>query len=47
MVGDLASFSDMATLMQRLARIKQRFAYAAQHHEITVATDPEGRGALR
>ena len=33
----------MATLMQRLGRIKQRFAPAAQHYEITVATDPEGQ----
>ena len=34
---------DMATFMQRLGRIKQRFARAAQHYEITVATDPEGK----
>ena len=33
----------MATVMQRLGRIKQRFACAAQHYEITVATDPEGQ----
>ena len=34
---------DLATIMQRLGRIKQRFARAAQHYEITVATvaDPD------
>ena len=32
---------DMATFMQRLGRVKQRFARAAQHYEITVATDPD------
>jgi len=34
---------DVATIMQRLGRAKQRFARAAQHYEITVATDPEGK----
>ena len=34
---------DVATVMQRLGRAKQRYARAAQHYEITVATDPEGR----
>jgi hypothetical protein len=34
---------DVATIMQRLGRAKQRFARAAQHFEITVATDPEGK----
>jgi Transposase DDE domain len=34
---------DVATIMQRLGRAKQRFARAAQHYEITVATDPEGQ----
>ena len=29
--------------MQRLGRAKQRFARAAQHYEITVATDPDGK----
>jgi hypothetical protein len=34
---------DLATIMQRLGRVKQRFARAAQHYEITVATvaDPD------
>ncbi len=34
---------DLATIMQRLGRIKQRFARAAQHYEITAATvaDPD------
>ena len=34
---------DVATFMQRLGRLKQRFARAAQHYEITVATvaDPD------
>mgnify|MGYP000884836933 CR=1 FL=1 len=32
---------DAATIMQRLGRAKQRFARAAQHYEIAVATDPE------
>ena len=32
---------DAATVMQRLGRIKQRYARAAQHYEITVSTDPE------
>ncbi|MDP1900018.1 MAG: IS1634 family transposase [Rubrivivax sp.] len=34
---------DVATVMQRLGRVKQRFARAAQHYEITVATvaDPD------
>lgn len=35
--------TDVATFMQRLGRAKQRFARAAQHYEITVATDPEGK----
>ena len=34
---------DVATVMQRLGRAKQRFARAAQHYEITLATDPEGK----
>ena len=34
---------DVATVMQRLGRAKQRFARAAQHYEITVATDPDGK----
>ncbi len=34
---------DVATVMQRLGRAKQRFARAAQHYEITVATDAEGK----
>jgi len=34
---------DVATVMQRLGRAKQRFARAAQHYEITLATDPEGQ----
>jgi hypothetical protein len=34
---------DVATVMQRLGRAKQRFARAAQHYEINVATDPEGK----
>ena len=34
---------DVATILQRLGRTKQRFARAAQHYEITVATDPEGQ----
>jgi hypothetical protein len=34
---------DVATFMQRLGRAKQRFARAAQHYEITVATEPEGK----
>jgi hypothetical protein len=34
---------DVATIMQRLGRAKQRFARAAQHYEITVATDPDGK----
>ena len=37
------SHQDVATFMQRLGRAKQRFARAAQHYEITVATDPEGK----
>ena len=37
------STHDLATFMQRLGRAKQRFARAAQHYEITVATDPEGQ----
>lgn len=34
---------DVATFMQRLGRAKQRYARAARHYEITVATDPEGK----
>ena len=34
---------DVATINQRLGRTKQRLARAAQHYEITVATDPEGK----
>lgn len=34
---------DVATIMQRLGRAKQRFARAAQHYDITVATDLEGQ----
>jgi len=37
------STQDVATFMQRLGRAKQRFARAAQHYEITVTTDPEGK----
>jgi Transposase DDE domain len=37
------STHDVATFMQRLGRAKQRFARAAQHYEITVATDPVGQ----
>ena len=33
---------DLAIIMQRLGRLKQRYARAAQHFDITVATDPEG-----
>ncbi|MCW8209550.1 transposase, partial [Verminephrobacter aporrectodeae subsp. tuberculatae] len=32
---------DAATIMQRLGRLKQRFARAAQHYAISVTTDPE------
>ena len=32
----------MATFMQRLGRIKQRFARAAQHYDISTAADPKG-----
>jgi hypothetical protein len=32
---------DLATVMQRLGRAKQRFARAAQHYEISVTTDPQ------
>jgi transposase len=38
-----ASTQDVATFMQRLGRAKQRFARAAQHYEITVSTDAEGK----
>jgi hypothetical protein len=38
-----ASTQDVATFMQRLGRIKQRLARAAQHYEITVSTDDEGK----
>ena len=34
---------DLATVMQRLGRAKQRFSRAAQHYEISVATDPESK----
>jgi Transposase DDE domain len=34
---------DVATIMQRLGRAKQRFARAAQHYEITVTTDAQGK----
>ena len=34
---------DVATVMQRLGRAKQRFARAAQHYEISVANDAEGK----
>ena len=34
---------DLAIIMQRLGRLKQRYARAAQHFDITVATDPEGQ----
>ena len=34
---------DAATVMQRLGRAKQRFARAAQHDDINVATNPEGK----
>lgn len=37
------STQDVATFMQRLGRTKQRFARAAQHYEITVATDADGK----
>ena len=37
------STHDVATFMQRLGRAKQRFARAAQHYEITVETDAEGK----
>jgi hypothetical protein len=35
--------ADVASVMQRLGRAKQRFARAAQHYEITVDTDPDGK----
>ena len=34
---------DAATIMQRLGRLRQRYARAAQHYEITVATDAQGK----
>ena len=34
---------DTATIMQRLGRAKQRFARAAQHYEITVTNDADGK----
>jgi transposase len=37
------SGADVATFMQRLGRAKQRFARAAQHYEITVATEADGK----
>lgn len=33
---------DAATVLQRLGRIKQRFARAAQHYEVSVTQEPEG-----
>ena len=36
---------DMATFMQRLGRIKQRLARAAQHYDISTAADPDGQRA--
>lgn len=38
-----ACAQDVATFMQRLGRIKQRYARAAQHYEIAVSTDPQGQ----
>ena len=38
-----ASTQDVGTFMQRLGRVKQRYARATQHYEITVTTDPEGK----
>lgn len=38
-----ANTRDVATFMQRLGRIKQRYARAAQHYEITVSTDEAGQ----
>jgi hypothetical protein len=38
-----AGTHDVATFMQRLGRAKQRFARAAQHYEITVSTDADGK----
>ena len=38
-----AGSQDVATVMQRLGRAKQRYARAAQHYDINVATDPEGK----
>ena len=32
---------DLSIIMQRLGRLKQRYARAAQHFDITVTTDPE------
>ena len=40
--GKAVKSTDMATFMQRLGRAKQRFARAAQHDEIPVATDDSG-----
>jgi hypothetical protein len=38
-----AGARDVATFMQRLGRVKQRYARAAQHYEITVSTNAEGK----
>jgi hypothetical protein len=38
-----AAAQDVGIFMQRLGRIKQRYARAAQHYEITVSTDPQGQ----
>jgi transposase len=38
-----ASTRDVATIMQRLGRAKQRFARAAQHYEIKVDTDAQNK----
>ena len=38
-----AGTQDVATVMQRLGRAKQRYARAAQHYDINVATDPAGK----
>ena len=35
--------ADIATFMQRLGRAKQRFARAAQHYEVSTATDAKGK----
>ena len=38
-----AGTQDVATVMQRLGRAKQRYARVAQHYEINVATDAQGK----